>query len=187
MALAHFRIGELTISTKRYVAMYTLFTMAHLTRGHMISMMLQTNQLRTCVNAARQLGSSVAILASVFQLRDRLAQISFLFRENAADLYPRKVLRLPRESLVGRSKFPRRRLARRHDPLARGRRRLEFDKLDLEDFPQQLELFASDLSTFLYSLNEFPEFTDKAVDAPIIEFEDDLKVGPCATLHNYEC
>jgi hypothetical protein len=89
---------------------------------------------------------------------------------------------------VGRSKFPRRRLARLHDPLARGRRRLEFDKLDLEDFPQQLELFASDLSTFLYSLNEFPEFTDKAVDAPIIEFEDDLKVGPCAsTLHNYEC
>lgn len=52
------------------------------------------------------------------------------------------------------------------------------DKLDLEDFPQQLELFASDLSTFSYSLNEFPEFTDKAVDAPIIAFEDDLKVGP---------
>jgi hypothetical protein len=53
---------------------------------------------------------------------------------------------------------------------------MELDKLDLEDFPQQLELFASDLSTFLYSLNEFPEFTDKAVDAPIIAFEDDLKV-----------
>ena len=53
---------------------------------------------------------------------------------------------------------------------------MELDKLDLEDFPQQLELFASDLSTFLYSLNEFPEFMDKAVDAPIIAFEDDLKV-----------
>ncbi|KAI0262534.1 WD40-repeat-containing domain protein [Gloeopeniophorella convolvens] len=132
-------------------------------------------ELRTCVNAARQLGSSVAILASVFQLRDRLTQISFLFRENAADLYPRKVLRLPREALVGRSKFPRRRLARSRPMMARGRRRLELDKLDLEDFPQQLEMFASDLSTFLYSLNEFPEFTDKAVDAPIIAFEDDLK------------
>jgi hypothetical protein len=60
---------------------------------------------------------------------------------------------------------------------------MELDKLDLEDFPQQLELFASDLSTFLYSLNEFPEFTDKAVDAPIIAFEDDLRVSaillPC--------
>jgi hypothetical protein len=54
---------------------------------------------------------------------------------------------------------------------------MELDKLDLEDFPQQLELFASDLSTFLYSLNEFPEFTDKAIDASIIAFEDDLKVS----------
>ena len=84
--------------------------------------------------------------------------------------------------MVGRSKFPRRRLARlRVAPSERCRRsgpagRMELDKLNLEDFPQQLELFASDLSTFLYSLNEFPEFTDKAVDAPIIAFEDDLKV-----------
>ena len=81
---------------------------------------------------------------------------------------------------MGRSKFPtgRRRLARLRNSLERGRRygRVELDKLDLEDFPQQLELFASDLSTFLCSLNEFPEFTDKAVEAPIIAFEDDLKV-----------
>ena len=54
---------------------------------------------------------------------------------------------------------------------------MALDKFDFEDFPQQLELFAADLSTFLYSLNEFPEFTDKAVDAPIIAFEDDLKVS----------
>ncbi len=94
-------------------------------------------------------------------------------------MYPRKVLRVHRESLVGRSKFPRRRLARLRASLERGRRSpggMELDKLDLEDFPQQLELFASDLSTFLCSLNEFPEFMDKAVDAPIIAFEDDLKV-----------
>ena len=142
--------------------------------------------MRTCVNAARQLGSSIAILASVFQLRDRLTQITFLFRENAADLYPRKVLRSQRDSLVGRSTFPtgRRRLARLRNSLERGRRsgRMELDKLDLEDFPQQLELFASDLSTFLYSLNEFPEITDKAVDAPIIAFEDDLEVRPSTVL-----
>ncbi|KAI9465719.1 WD40 repeat-like protein [Lactarius psammicola] len=118
-------------------------------------------ELRTCVNTTRQLGSSVAILASVLQLRNRLTQISFLFRENAANLYPRKVVRLPRESLVGRSKLPRRRLARLRTSQAH--------------FPQQLELFASDLSTFSYSLNEFPEFTDKAVDTPITAFEDDLK------------
>ena len=81
---------------------------------------------------------------------------------------------------MGRSKFPRRRLARLRPLSERGRRpgRMVLDKLDLEDFPQQLELFASDLSTFLYSLNEFPEFTDKAVDVPIIAFEDDLRVKP---------
>jgi hypothetical protein len=86
---------------------------------------------------------------------------------------------------LGRSKLPRRRLARFRASSERGRRsgRLELDKLGLEDFPQQLELFASDLSTFLYSLNEFPEFTDKAVDAPIIAFEDDLKVKLPAILH----
>jgi hypothetical protein len=77
---------------------------------------------------------------------------------------------------VGRSKLPRRRLARQRTSQARGRRRLELEKLNLEDFPQHLELFASDLSTFSYSLNEFPEFADKAIDAPIIAFEDDLKV-----------
>ncbi|KAH8996340.1 WD40 repeat-like protein [Lactarius akahatsu] len=131
-------------------------------------------ELRTCVNLARQLGSSVAILSSIFQLRDRLAQISFLFRENAADLYPRKIFRLPRESLVSRSRMPKRRL----EKLRRStnvRRRLPFDKLDVEDFPEQLDLFSRALSKFLYNLNEFPEFTDKSVDAPIMAFEGDLK------------
>ncbi|KAH9006565.1 WD40 repeat-like protein [Lactarius hatsudake] len=131
-------------------------------------------ELRTCVNLARQLGSSVAILSSIFQLRDRLAQISFLFRENAADLYPRKIFRLPRESLVSRSRMPKRRLekSRRSTNV---RRRLPFDKLDVEDFPEQLDLFSRALSKFLYNLNEFPEFTDKSVDAPIMAFEGDLK------------
>ena len=57
------------------------------------------------------------------------------------------------------------------------RRRLPFDKLDVEDFPEQLDLFSRALSKFLYNLNEFPEFTDKSVDAPIMAFEDDLKVN----------
>ncbi|KAI9441246.1 WD40 repeat-like protein [Lactarius indigo] len=131
-------------------------------------------ELRTCVNLARQLGSSVAILSSTFQLRDRLAQISFLFRENAADLYPRKIFRLPRESLVSRSRMPKRRAEKlRHSTNVR--RRLPFDKLDIEDFPEQLDLFSRALSKFLYNLDEFPEFTDKSVDAPLMAFEGDLK------------
>lgn len=115
----------------------------------------------------------MAILSSIFLLRDRLAQISFLFRENAADLYPQKIFRLPRESLVSRSRMPRRRLEKSRRST---RRRLPFDKLDVEDFPEQLDLFSRALFKFLYNLNEFPEFTDKSVDAPIMAFEDDLKV-----------
>ncbi|KAH9042505.1 hypothetical protein EDB85DRAFT_2139080 [Lactarius pseudohatsudake] len=115
-------------------------------------------ELRTCVNATRQLGSSVAILASVFQLRGRLTQISFLFRENAANLYPRKVVRLPRESLVGRTDGA-----------------WSLTNLTLKTSRNSSSCFASDLSTFSFSLNEFPEFTDKAIDAPITAFEDDLR------------
>ncbi len=56
------------------------------------------SQLRNFANAARQLGSSVAILSSAFHLRERLAQLLFLYQENAADLFPRKVLHIVRET-----------------------------------------------------------------------------------------
>lgn len=50
------------------------------------------------------------------------------------------------------------------------------EDLDLEFFPQQLEALAVDVTTFLKCLNEFPEFTDEAVNASIMSFEGDLKV-----------
>lgn len=50
------------------------------------------------------------------------------------------------------------------------------DDLDAEDFPVQLELLSHDIVTFLDCLNEFPEFTDEAVNAAIISLEGDLKV-----------
>lgn len=58
------------------------------------------------------------------------------------------------------------------------------ENLDLEFFPQQLEALSADVTTFLKCLNEFPEFTDEAVNASITSFEEDLKVrsalqGPC--------
>lgn len=53
--------------------------------------------------------------------------------------------------------------------------------MDVEDFPEQLEEFAKDIKTFLKSLNEFPEFTDEAVNNSMNYFEADLKVSlPCA-------
>jgi WD repeat-containing protein 26 len=56
------------------------------------------------------------------------------------------------------------------------RRPLVLEKLDREDFPGQLGLFAGDVITFLHCLNEFPEFTDEALNASILAFEGDLKV-----------
>lgn len=50
------------------------------------------------------------------------------------------------------------------------------EQLDPECFPEQLEALAREVTTFLDTLNEFPEFTDEAVNASILSFEDDLKV-----------
>jgi hypothetical protein len=133
--------------------------------------------LRNFSNAARQLGSSVGILSGSFHLRERLAQILFLFRENAADLFPRKVLRQPRaEALVNPTLKSGRKKGARRKPPPNVRRPTIDETLDPESFPEQLEAFAEDVTTFLNCLNEFPEFTDEAVNASILSFEADLKV-----------
>ena len=132
-------------------------------------------QLRNFSNAARQLGSSVAILSSAFHLRERLAQIAWLFRENAADLFPRKVSHQSLEPTIKPDVLPRRKRARSKAP-PHVRRPLVLEKLDPENFPSQLGLFARDVITFLHCLNEFPEFTDEALNASILAFEGDLKV-----------
>jgi WD repeat-containing protein 26 len=50
------------------------------------------------------------------------------------------------------------------------------EDLDPEEFPDQFRLLAKEVMTFLNCLNEFPEFTDEAVNASIGSFESDLKV-----------
>jgi len=50
------------------------------------------------------------------------------------------------------------------------------ENVDPETFPEQLEFLANEVTTFLRCLNEFPEFTDEAVNASILSFEGDLKV-----------
>ena len=147
------------------------------TRGHCRA------QLRNFANAARQLGSSVAILSSAFHLRERLAQILYLYRENAADLFPRKINHLSKDNTVdARAETRRRRRWRvaQTKALPHVARPTVNEDLDLEFFPQQLEALAADVTTFLKCLNEFPEFTDEAVNASIMSFEGDLKV--CSAL-----
>jgi WD repeat-containing protein 26 len=138
-------------------------------------------QLRNFANAARQLGSSVAILSSAFHLRERLAQILFLFHENAGELFPRKVQRRPRDpdsAAKPKAKNARKKLARaaRYKAPPHVARPTVDENLDPESFPEQLECLATDVTTFLRCLNEFPEFTDEAVNASISSFEGDLKV-----------
>ncbi|KAF5390996.1 hypothetical protein D9757_003981 [Collybiopsis confluens] len=136
-------------------------------------------ELRNFANAARQLGSSAAILASAFHLRTRIAHILHLYRLNAADLYPRKV-KLP-ASMSGDAddRFPRKsrksyRSSRRPRVLPHVARPTVDTNIDLEEFPSQFQALAREVTTFATCLNEFPDFIDDAVNASISSFEGDL-------------
>ncbi|KAF7318793.1 Catabolite degradation [Mycena chlorophos] len=136
-------------------------------------------QLRNFANATRQLGSSVAILSSAFHLRGQIAQILFLYRENAADLFPRKITHLARaEADATKTKGRRRskpKLGRTQTAPPHISRPIIDDTLELEKFPEQFHSLASNLRTFGRCLNEFPEFTDEAINASLASFEGDLR------------
>ncbi|KAF9225897.1 hypothetical protein BS17DRAFT_777834 [Gyrodon lividus] len=156
-------------------------------------------ELRNFANAARQLGSSVGILSTAFRLRERLTRVLFLFRENAADLFPRKVARQPRDTLVNPNVMEKRRRKNKMregvwggfgegstpnsnatlgSPSVSNRPNAD-DFLDTAFFPEHLEAFAADVVAFLNCLNEFPEFTDEAMNTSIRAFEGDLKYWAC--------
>ncbi|KAI0701045.1 WD40 repeat-like protein [Cytidiella melzeri] len=138
-------------------------------------------ELRNFSNAARQLGSSVGILSSSFHLRKRLAQILHLFRENAADLFPRKVQRREQETVMNSAVRPRRKAKVPPHTTSPS----VMDDIDAEDFPDQLESLSHEMVNFLDCLNEFPEFTDEAVNAAIISLEGDLRYW-ASCLKTYE-
>jgi hypothetical protein len=99
-----------------------------------------------------------------------------LFRENAADLFPRKVQRQTQDvPLINPALVRHARRKRKNVPPHTARPGVE-ESLDPENFPEQIEQFAIDVMTFLNCLNEFPEFTDEAVNASIQSFNGDLKV-----------
>ncbi|KAI6125837.1 WD40-repeat-containing domain protein, partial [Pisolithus croceorrhizus] len=129
-------------------------------------------QLCNFANAARHLGSSVGILSSASKLRDRLTNIMFLLRENAACLFPRQVIRHSREGRLNPDVMDddgRRAAWRRHRPLPLD------DNLQPETLPSHLGNFADDVKNFVKCLNEFPEFDDVAVNQSMIEFEGNLR------------
>ena len=143
--------------------------MWHVWSHHLLCLI--PNQLRGVANAARQLGSSVGILSSAFKLRERLTKILFLFRENAANLYPRKIARQPRKALPNPNSM--------HQQRRAGHQVVKLileDNLEPDTLPAQFESFSEDVAIFLNCLNESPEFTDEAVNESMRCFEADLKV-----------
>lgn len=101
--------------------------------------------------------------------------VVYLFHENAADLFPRKVRH--QDMATQASNVPLRTKRHRSKPPPNVRTPVVTGDLDPEDFPKQMAQFAEDIVIFLECLNEFPEFTDEAVNASILAFQGDLKVG----------
>ncbi|QRV90650.1 hypothetical protein RhiJN_18668 [Ceratobasidium sp. AG-Ba] len=128
-------------------------------------------KLQAFTNAVRQLGSSVGLLNAAYHLRARLTQIQYLFRENAAEQFD-DVTHGPNLGTKPYSARRRAKVRRSRDPMVRPVR-LWTD--DIEELPTEMEGLARDLREFLDRLNDVPEFTDEAVNASIVAFEDDLK------------
>ncbi|KAG8707654.1 hypothetical protein FRC09_001682, partial [Ceratobasidium sp. 395] len=130
-------------------------------------------KLQSFTNAVRQLGSSVGLLNAAYHLRARLTQIQYLFRENAAEQFDDVAHGL---NLGTKPYSSRRRAKARKSKLMAHLARPNIPwTSEIEDLPREMESLAKDLHEFLDRLNDVPEFTDEAVNAAIMAFEDDLK------------
>ena len=130
-------------------------------------------ELQNFANAVRPLGSSVGLISSSYNLRARLQQVLYLFRENASNTFKDKVTSDPPEPLRPFSSRKKSK-TRRQRPTHTLRPNAPLEK-DLESFPQQLELLSKDLVSFLHFLHDIPEFTDEGLNGVVLSFEADLK------------
>ncbi|KAG8916326.1 hypothetical protein FRC02_004044, partial [Tulasnella sp. 418] len=145
-------------------------------------------ELLNFANDLRPLGSSTGLISSSFQLRARLQQILHLFRENASDIFPTRVCKMPAEPLKEFSW----RKPRKADKAVITKKEVKtavtnpamvltattgaISQLtsDLEDLPQQFEDLANDLATFLRFLNDIPEFMDDKMTDIILNAQADF-------------
>ena len=95
----------------------------------------------------------------------------YLFRENAADLFPHMIPRQPCEVMIDWQSMEE--LWRRWHPGIRQVPPIS----GAERIPYQLELFAQDVRTFLEHLTDFPEFAVEPISTSMKLLEADLKVG----------
>ena len=103
-----------------------------------------------------------------------MAQVLYLFHENAADLFLRKVPH--QDTFAHPNNIPLKTRPHRPKPPPNVRTLVIAQDLDPEDFPWKMSRFAEDITAFLEYLNEFLEFTDEVVIASISAFQVDLKV-----------
>ncbi|KZV92657.1 WD40 repeat-like protein [Exidia glandulosa HHB12029] len=131
-------------------------------------------QLQTLSNAVTPLGSSVGLLASSFALRQRLARILHLVRDNASHLFPDDV---GKETQVGVQLMRRytRSTLRRSKPRPTVARPISNVEIDPESFPEEIEGLAKDAVNFLNCLNDFPGFFDESLNSTLVAFEGDLR------------
>ena len=130
-------------------------------------------QLLYLAYAARQLGSSVGIRSSAYRLHRRLTLILYLFRENAADLFPSKVSRKMLKSPAS----PNFRHIQRN-------KRIKLSSPPLKDtvlatdqgLPHVLSAFSEDIQTLYECINRISEFADDTLNTSFFSLKDDLKV-----------
>jgi WD repeat-containing protein 26 len=133
--------------------------------------------LATFQTAARQLGSSVGLLASAAQLRNRLLKVEALFHENASEIFPSIKSKFVDnlEALKPKTKKKPPVRARSNSKALLFRPAAMNAAPDPETLPNELLELAIDVKAFLHHLEEFPEFVDEALNASITAFEVDLR------------
>ncbi|KLO19364.1 WD40 repeat-like protein [Schizopora paradoxa] len=116
-------------------------------------------------NISGDLGSSIGIVKSSTELRDRVIRIRLLLRTNASDLFPKTVKR-PTAASSYFSKTSK-------SPAAQHNGSGLYQKLDLEELPGQFKLLVNDIKFFISCLRDFPDFTDESLYDALSDFEDE--------------
>ncbi|KAF8623367.1 hypothetical protein AX17_007445 [Amanita inopinata Kibby_2008] len=146
-------------------------------------------ELHNFANAARQLGSSVAVLTYTFKLRERLARVLYLYRENAATLFPRYVTRRDREGLIY-TQHPSRNSKKStgtSNDLKTGRGSMTIKILKPEDLPAELGALGNDIDAFCDSLTVFPDLLDSAISETFDSFQTDVEYwAACLEDHKHQ-
>ncbi|KAF8595382.1 WD40 repeat-like protein [Ceratobasidium sp. AG-I] len=135
-------------------------------------------KLLAFANAVRPLGSSVGLINAASCLRKRLAQIQYIFLENAAKLFGP----ISHNLNLGTKPYRTRRQekVRRHTSLPQSNNSgnpwlSDAEHVPAEHVPYELEFLAEDLLIFLDHINDTSGFPDEAVNNSITAFEGDLQ------------